>query len=122
MRWRRQTRRASRGELMELAHRLTAVDERQARRLAASCLDNGYAARARARVLSPGTPGVADLLAALDVLATGFPLSRDTEDGARGYAAAADLLIATHGRAELRSAERLTLSLAAVHALDPLGT
>lgn len=116
----RRNRQAAREDLLALASQLAAIDRRQARVLAELCAGGRAAERARARVLRPETEDVVDLLAALERLAADFPLSRRTPEGAAAFTAAADLLIATHGRRCLTPAQRLTLSRAAVHALDPM--
>lgn len=104
-------------QLLELADELTRVTARQTRALAEGWIDNRVARAARARVLHPDTPGIADLLAALAHLGRRFPADRSTPLGARAFAAASDLLIATHGHARLSGGQRLTLRLAATHAL-----
>ena len=96
-------------ELAALTRRFGSVTADEVDRLARRWSDSPFAAAARRKVLHPKTPGVVDLLSFLDQLSTTWPFTRQTAEDVAAYRAACDVLIATHGRPRLSTAQYLTL-------------
>lgn len=96
-------------ELAALTRRFISVTADEVERLARRWADSPFAAAARRKVLHPKTPGVVDLLGFLDQLSTAWPFTRQTPEEVAAYRAACDVLIATHGRRRLSTAQYLTL-------------
>ena len=96
-------------ELTALTRRFGSVSAEEVERLARRFIDSPFAAAAGRKVLHPKTPGVVDLLASLDERSTAWPCTKQTPDDVAAYRAACDVLIATHGRRRLTTAQYLTL-------------